>query len=107
MSQLAHPLPDGFKAQVQTVPSIRWDALQAPTYAVPTSHYAGHLGDGSSVQVHSTDPLYRQHGVHLRCIESATGRRIWQAVDKSGQVIAAHPKHNGCALIAHASLVGA
>jgi len=93
--------------QINTVPSIRWETLQAPCAATPTDRYQGHLPDGSSVQVHSTDPLYRQHGAHLRCIEGANGRRIWQAIDKSGQVIAAHPKHNGCALIAHAALNGA
>ena len=90
---------------IQCVPSIRWDVINANHK--PEADYLGHLADGSSVQIHSTDPLYRQHGVHLRCIESAAGRRIWQAIDKAGQIIAAHPKHNGCALIAHAALVGA
>lgn len=93
------------KPQVETVPSIRWETINA--HHKREAVYQGHLNDGSSVQIHSTDPLYRQHGVHLRCIESATGRRIWQAIDKAGQIIAAHPKHNGCALIAHAALVGA
>ena len=87
-----------------TVPSIRWDDLQAP--CKPAEHYAGHLL-GSGVQRHSADSLYAAHGVHLRCIESATGRRLWQAIDKSGKVIAAHPKHSGCSFIATALLTGA
>ena len=91
---------------INTIPSILWDVLQAPALATPADRYQGHL-PGSGVQRHSADPLYRQHGVHLRCIDSVTGRRIWQAIDKSGSIIAAHPKHNGCALIAHAALVGA
>ena len=91
--------------QIQTVPSIPWETINANHKAEAV--YQGHLNDGSSVQVHSTDPLYRQHGVHLRCIQGANGRRIWQAIDKSGHVIAAHPKHNGCALIAHGALNGA
>ena len=107
MSNLAHPLPAGFKAQVQTVPSIRWDRVQRGAATPGTPTYQGHLGDGSSVQIHSTDPLYRQHGVHLRCIESESGRRLWQAIDKAGQVIAAHPRHGGCSFIATAVLTGA
>lgn len=92
---------------IDTIPSVRWDVLQAPALAKPADRYQGHLPHANPVQAHSADPLYRQHGVHLRCIESGTGRRIWQAIDKSGSIIAAHPKHNGCALIAHAALVGA
>ena len=91
--------------QVQTVPSIRWDVINANHKPEPA--YLGHLPDGSSVQRHSADPLYRQHNVFLRCVEGANGRRIWQAIDKSGNIIAAHPKHNGCALIVHAVLNGA
>lgn len=91
--------------QIQTVPSIPWDTINANHRAEPV--YQGHLPDGSSVQKHSADPPYRQHGVHLRCIQGANGRRIWQAIDKHGVIIAAHPKHNGCALIAHSQLNGA
>lgn len=92
--------------QINTVPSIRWETLQAPCAATPTDRYQGHL-PGSGVQKHSADPLFAKHGVHLRCIEGANGRRIWQAIDKHGVIIAAHPTHNGCALIAHAALNGA
>ena len=66
--------------QINTVPSIRYSTINANHK--PEAVYQGHLNDGSSVQVHSTDPLYRQHGVHLRCIEGANGRRIWQAIDQ-------------------------
>ena len=86
--------------------SIRWDVLNAPTLKTPTERYQGHL-PGSGVQAHSANQLYAAHGVHLRCIESATGRRLWQAIDKSGKVIAAHPKHSGCSFIATAILTGA
>ena len=106
MTTTAHYHGCGFAVpQINTVPSVPYSTINANHK--PEAVYQGHLNDGSSVQVHSTDPLYRQHGVHLRCIEGANGRRIWQAIDKSGQVIAAHPKHNGCALIAHAALNGA
>jgi hypothetical protein len=92
--------------QVQTVPSIPWDFLQAPALATPTERYQGYL-PGSGVRAHSADSFYAVHGVHLRCIESASGRRLWQAIDKSGKVIAAHPKHSGCSFIATAILTGA
>ena len=92
--------------QVQTVPSIRWDALQEPTFDTPTSQYQGHL-PGSGVQRHSADDAYANYGIHLRCVESATGRRLWQAIDKAGVVVAAHPRHDGCLFIATAIATGA
>ena len=91
--------------QIQTVPSIPWDTINANHRPEPA--YLGHLPDGSGVQKHSADTLFAQHGVHLRSIQGANGRRIWQAIDKHGVIIAAHPTHNGCALIAHGALNGA
>lgn len=90
--------------QVQTVPSIRWETINA--HHKREAVYQGHLNDGSSVQIHSTDPLYRQHGVHLRCIESAAGRRIWQAT-KGDRVIFSHPKHDAALAGAVMLIVGA
>ncbi len=75
----AHPLPAGFVPQFQTVPSIRWDDLQAPTYATPARHYAGHLPDGSSVQAHSADADFATLGLVMVCHESGNGRRLWTA----------------------------
>lgn len=92
---------------IDTIPSVRWDVLQAPALAKPADRYQGHLPDGSSVQKHSTDALYREHGIHLRCIEGANGRRLWQAVDTAGRVVAAHPKHSGAYFIAMALHTGA
>lgn len=75
----AHPLPPGFVPQFQTVPSIRWDDLQAPTYATPARHYAGHLPDGSGVQAHSADPDYRLYGIVMVAHSNAAGRLLWTA----------------------------
>lgn len=97
----AHPLPAGFVPQFQTVPSIRWDDLQAPTYATPARHYAGHLPDGSSVQAHSADPDYRLYGIVMVCHESARGKpyRLWTAT-RYGRPLISGPCY--CAVLAAA-----
>lgn len=67
------------RVQVQTVPSIRWDTLQAPALAQPSSHYAGHLPDGSSVQAHSADADFARYGLVMVAHSCADGRILWNA----------------------------
>ena len=90
--------------QIQTVPSIRWDVLQAPTLATPTQHYQGHL-PGSGVQIHSSDDAYR-HGIVMVAHESATGRRLWHAM-KGSRIVAAHPRESAARFMALALITGA
>jgi hypothetical protein len=94
--------------QVATVPSIRYDDMEAARLAhdTPTERYQGHLADGSSVQAHSAGPLYAQHRVVIHAVEGANGRRLWVA--KQGErVLCSHPRHCCCELLAHAALNGA
>lgn len=90
--------------QVQCVPSIRWDVLQAPCAATPAARYEGHL-PGSGVQRHSADDAYARHGIVMECHE-AQGRRLWLA-KKGERVIASHPKHDTARFAALALLTGA
>lgn len=94
--------------QIQTIPSIPWATLQAPTLATPTEHYQGHL-PGSGVQRHSADDAYAHHGIIMECHE-ATGicghRRLWLA-KKGAKVIAAHPRHDAARFMALALITGA
>ena len=91
MSQLAHPLPAACKVQFpDTVPSIRWDALQAPTYAVPTSHYAGHLPNGSGVQAHSADADFAAYGLVMVAHGNAAGRILWVGSRYGKPIISGH-----------------
>ena len=77
--------------QINTVPSIRWDHLQAPTKATPTERYQGHL-PGSGVQRHSADDAYARFGIVMEAHE-ALGRRLWLA-KRGDKVLAAHPRHD-------------
>ena len=90
--------------QVRTINSIRWSALQAPTKAVPTERYQGHL-PGSGVQRHSADDAYAQYGIVME-LHEANGRRLWLA-KKGDKVLAAHPRHNAARFMALALLTGA
>ena len=90
--------------QINTVPSIRWDELQAPCAATSTDRYQGHL-PGSGVQKHSADDAYAKHGIVLEAHE-AKGRRLWLA-KKGERVIAAHPRHDAARFIALALCTGA
>ena len=93
---------------INTIPSIPWARVQlnAPKPEAK-EHYAGHLNDGSSVQAHSADRFYARHGIVMRAIESAGGkRRLWQAL-KGGKVIACHPNHNNARFAAWALVTGA
>ena len=94
--------------QVQTVPSIRWDALQAPALATPSERYQGHL-PGSGVQRHSSDDAYARFGIVMEAHE-ATGicgpRRLWLA-KKGDRVLAAHPRHDCARFMALALCTGA
>ena len=65
--------------QVQTVPSIRWDTLQAPAIARPLDTYQGHLPDGSSVQRHSADADFARYGLVMVAHGRADGRILWTA----------------------------
>jgi len=94
--------------QVDTVPSIRWDKLQAPCAAVPTQHYEGHL-PGSGVQKHSADDAYAKHGIVMMCHESVGicgPRRLWEA-RQGNRSITFHPRHDTARFMALAILVGA
>lgn len=102
---LAHPLPSTCQAQVQTVPSIRWDVLQAPCKANPDDHYAGHL-PGSGVQRHSADDAYALCGIVMQCVQGTNGRRLWHA-KKGDKIIAAHPRHDAARFMALAIITGA
>jgi len=84
MSNLAHPV--SIPVQFQTIPSIRWDDLQAPAISQPSSTYAGHLPDGSSVQIHSTDADFALYGLVMVAHENAAGRILWTAT-RYGQPI--------------------
>lgn len=89
--------------QVQTVPSIRWDAINQ--HHKPSPSYLGHLPDGSSVQRHSADDAYARFGIVMECHE-ARGRRLWLA--KQGErVLAAHPRHDAARFMALALCTGA
>jgi hypothetical protein len=69
--------------------------------------YMGHLPYGNPVQAHSANPLYAEHGVTLRYVESADGSRcMWEAC-KNGRVIAANSSHSACEMLAWAAVVGA
>jgi hypothetical protein len=91
--------------QINTVPSIPWDVLQAPALAAPATRYEGHLPNGSGVQRHSADDAYARHGIVMECHEAAS-RRLWLA-KKGERVIAAHPKHDAARFMALALLTGA
>lgn len=90
--------------QFQTVPSIRWDVLQAPALAAKGQRYQGHL-PGSGVQRHSADDAYALHGIVMECHE-ANGRRLWHA-KKGDRTLAAHPRHDAARFMALAILTGA
>lgn len=69
--------------------------------------YMGHLPYGNPVQAHSANPLYAEHGVTLRYVESADGSRcMWEAC-KNGRVIASNSSHTACELLAWGAVVGA
>lgn len=91
--------------QVQTVPSILWDVLQAPCANTPTERYQGHLPNGSGVQRHSADDAYAKHGIIME-LHEAKGRRLWLA-KKGEKVVAAHPRHDAARFMALALLTGA
>lgn len=55
--------------------------------------YLGHLPNGNPVQAHSADEFYARFGLVMVCIESKTGRRLWQAT-QNGRLIFTHPRHN-------------
>ena len=67
--------------QVQCVPSIRYDEINSPQnlarFDTDGDRYQGHLADGSSIQIHSSDYAYRAFRLVMVCHESATGRRLW------------------------------
>lgn len=93
--------------QINTVPSIRWETLNANHKPEPA--YLGHLPDGSSVQKHSADDAYAKHGIVMEAHESigiCGPRRLWLA-KKGERVIAAHPRHDAARFMALALLVGA
>ena len=91
--------------QVDTIPSIRWDVLQAPALKTPTARYEGHL-PGSGVQRHSADDAYAIHGIVMECHESVSGRRLWIA-KKGSRTLAAHTRHDAARFMALAILTGA
>ncbi len=91
--------------QINTIPSIRWDVLQAPTLAKPAERYQGHL-PGSGVQRHSADDAYARHGIIMEAHESGTGHRLWLA-KQGNRVLAAHPRHDAARFMALALVTGA
>ncbi len=91
--------------QINTITSIRWDVLQAPTLAKPAEHYQGHL-PGSGVQRHSADDAYAKHGIIMEAHESGTGCRLWLA-KQGNRVLAAHPRHDAARFMALALVTGA
>lgn len=91
-----------------TIPSIRWDVLQAPALATPTERYQGHL-PGSGVQRHSADDAYAKHGIVMICHEApgiCGTRRLWEA-RQGERSIAFHPKHDAARFMALAIITGA
>lgn len=76
---MLHHSPQFATVQVQTVPSIPWDVLQAPALVEPSSHYAGHLPDGSSVQAHSADADFARYGLVMVAHDNAAGCILWTA----------------------------
>lgn len=84
---MLHHSPQYAAVQVQTVPSIRWDDLQAPALAVAPEHYAGHLPDGSSVQAHSADADFARYGLVMVAHGNAAGRLLWTATRYGRPVI--------------------
>jgi len=90
--------------QVDCVPSIRWDVLQAPALAAKGERYQGHLPN-SGVQRHSADDAYAQHGIVMEAHE-ARGRRLWLA-KKGDRTLAAHPRHDAARFMALALCTGA
>ena len=85
-----------------------WGTFNASYFLLPapvaSDAYAGHLPDGSSVQVHSADEAYRM-GIVMEAHE-ARGRKLWVA-KKGDKVIFAHPFHNAARFAAMALLTGA
>lgn len=71
--------PQYAAVQFQTVPSIPWDVLQAPSVAVQADLYQGHLPDGSSVQAHSADADFARYGLVMVAHSRADGRILWTA----------------------------
>ena len=105
--QPAHPLPPDFKAQFpDTVPSIRWDELQAPTKDTPAQHYAGHLPDGSSVQAHSADADFALYGIVMVAHSNAAGRILWTAT-RYGKPIISGTWYRSVLIAARGLCVGA
>jgi len=91
--------------QIQTAPSILWEILQAPTKATATQLYQGH-GTSGGIQLHSMDLGFSRYGLVLRCIEGATGRKLWQAL-RADKLIFSHPKHDAALAGAVMILTGA
>jgi hypothetical protein len=91
--------------QINTIPSILWDVLQAPALAKPAERYQGHL-PGSGVQRHSADDAYAKHAIIMEAHESSTGCRLWLA-KQGNRVLAAHPRHDAARFMALALVTGA
>lgn len=82
---LAHSV--SIPVQFETVPSIRWDVLQAPALQQPASLYTGHLADGSSVQAHSVDADYAIYGLVMVAHVNVAGRVLWTATQHGRPII--------------------
>ena len=99
----AHPLPPGFVPQFQTVPSIRWQTINANH--TPEITCFGH-GRNGGIQLHSMDLGFARYGLVLQCVEGSNGRKLWQAL-KGDQVVFSHPKHDAALAGAVMILTGA
>lgn len=89
--------------QIQTVPSIRYDQINANHRPEPSC--LGH-GKSGGIQLHSMDLGFARYGLVMRCIQGANGRSLWQAT-KAGAVIFSHPKHDAALAGAVMILTGA
>ena len=101
---LVHPV--SVPVQFATVPSIRWNDLQAPCVS-KADIYAGHLPDGSSVQIHSADADFALYGlVMVAHYAPSTGRMIWTATQYGRSIVSGH-HYAGVLAAGRALIVGA
>lgn len=92
--------------QVEVVPSILWDTLQAPALAVHSSTYQGHLPDGSSVQAHSADTDFALYGLVMVANYGENGRLLWTAT-RYGKPIISGPSYRAVLAAGRGLIIGA
>lgn len=92
---------------IETLPSVRWDVVQAPAIAIKADLYQGHLPDGSSVQAHSADRYYAVYGIVMVATYSVVAdRHVWTAT-RHGMPIITGYRHDATLAAAVGLITGA